>query len=77
MTFLPIQFSKKYKKEEFGELHPSEILDLIQNYLNKQGFLYVKRKKDKIIFHIINPKSYRFKGILVSGIIKVKKKVVI
>ena len=75
MTFLPIQFWTKFKKEEFGELDSSEILDLIQNYLNEQGYNFIKRKKNKLAFHKLNGwTSLNLKSILVSGVIKAKKK---
>ena len=75
MTFLPIQFWTKFKKEEFGELDSSEILDLIQNYLNEQGFNFIERRKNKIVFHKLNGWStFNFKSILVSGVITTKKK---
>ncbi len=72
---LPIQFKTRFSKEELGELTPSEILDVIQNWLEGKGFRYVKRKNDKIIFHkadgwtLFNTRSF-----LVSGIVKIKNK---
>lgn len=75
MTFLPIQFSTKFKKDEYGELDSSVILDIIQNYLNEKGYNYVERKNNKLAFHKLNGlSSLKLKSILVSGIIKTKKK---
>ncbi|MFT4697427.1 MAG: hypothetical protein ACI9SJ_000550 [Flavobacteriaceae bacterium] len=75
MTLLPIQFRTKLKKEEFGELSSSESLDIIQNYLNEKSFNYIKRKKNKIIFHKLNGFSLlNTKSFLVSGVIKTKVK---
>ena len=54
MTFLPIQFSTKFKKDEYGELDSSVILDIIQNYLNEKGYNYVERKNNKLAFHKLN-----------------------
>ena len=74
MTFLPIQFWTKLTKEEFRELKSSEILDLIENYLEKENFRYIKRKKDKIVFHKANGwTSSVFKDYLVSGVVRVKE----
>lgn len=73
MELLPVQFSEKYSRAEYGELQSSQVLDLIQNYLNEQGFPYIKRKKDEISFHVIYTKSFRFKGILFSGVVKASK----
>ncbi len=75
MTLLPIQFWTKFKKKEFGELNPNESLDLIQNYLNEEGFNYIKRKKNKIIFHKSDGwTSFNTKSFLVSGVIKTRVK---
>jgi len=75
MTLLPIQFWTKFKKKEFGELNSSESLDLIQNYLNEEGFNYIKRKKNKIIFHKFDGwTSFNTKSFLASGVIKTRMK---
>ena len=73
--FLPIHFRTKFKKDEFGELDSSDILDLIQNYLTEQGYNYIKREKNKLAFHKLNGwSSFNLKSIIVSGIIKTENK---
>ncbi|QCX38172.1 hypothetical protein FF125_06910 [Aureibaculum algae] len=73
MTFLPIQFWTKFKKADFGELDSSEILNLIQDYLDETGFNYVKRKENKIAFHKADGwSSFNVKSFLHSGVVKIK-----
>ncbi|MCF6278879.1 MAG: hypothetical protein L3J14_00865 [Flavobacteriaceae bacterium] len=49
--------------------------DLIENYLNEQGFNYIKRKDNKIVFHKYNFWTlFDVKSFLVSGIVKTKIK---
>jgi hypothetical protein len=73
--FLPIQFNTKIKKEEFGDLCSSKILDLIENYLVEENFSYITRKDNKIFFHVLHIYLwFDVKSFLVSGTVRVKNK---
>ena len=70
---LPIQFRTRLRKEELGDVTSSEILDIIQDWLEGKGFRYVKRRNDKIIFHKADGwTSFNARSFLVSGIVKIK-----
>ena len=72
---LPIQFTTKINKEKLQNVTTEEILDVVQNWLDKKGFQYIKRKKNKIIFHKADGLTLlNFRSFLVSGIVKVKEK---
>ena len=72
---LPIQFKTSFTKEELGKLTSSEILDVIQNWLEEKGFRHVIRKNNKIIFHKADGwHSLYARSFLVSGIVKIKEK---
>ncbi len=74
MTYLPIQFHTKLRTKEFGELKPTEVLDIVENYLREKGFNYVQRTESKIVFHKSNFwTSIDLKSFLVSGIVTIKK----
>ena len=72
---LPIQFKTRFRKEELKDLTSSEILDVIQNWLEEQGFRYINRKENKIVFHKADGwHSINARSFLVSGVIKIKVK---
>ena len=72
---LPIIFWTKIKKEKLGRINCEDILELIEKYLSDKKFNYVKRKKNKIIFHNIDGIIlFRLKDFLASGEIKIIEK---
>ena len=72
MTLLPIQFRTKIDTDKNTDLNRSDILDTIQNYFEEEGYNYISRKKNKVIFHKANLwQSFNFKSFLVSGTVKV------
>jgi hypothetical protein len=72
---LPIQFKTRFRKEELKDLTSSEILDVIQNWLEEKGFRYINRKENKIVFHKADGwHSVNARSFLVSGVIKIKVK---
>ena len=75
MMILPIIFWTKIKKEKLGKLNTENILDLIDEHLSENGFNYINRKQNKIIFHKADGISFmRMKDFLVSGEIRIKEK---
>jgi hypothetical protein len=72
---LPIQFKTRFRKEELKDLTSTEILDVIQNWLEEKGFRYINRKENKIVFHKADGwHSINARSFLVSGVIKIKDK---
>jgi hypothetical protein len=72
---LPIIFWTKIKKEKLGKLNSDDILDLVEEYLSEKKYNYIKRKKNKIIFHNVDGIIlFRLKDFLASGEIKIKEK---
>lgn len=72
---LPIQFKTRFRKEEIKDLTSTEILDVIQNWLEEKGFRYINRKENKIVFHKADGwHSINARSFLVSGVIKLKDK---
>ena len=75
MTLLPIQFRTNIDTDKNTNLNKSDILDIIQNYFEEEGYNYISRKKNKVIFHKANLwQSLNFKSFLVSGTVKVIEK---
>ena len=72
---LPIIFRTSFKKIEIQNISTDEILTLIEQYLNYHRFNYIKRKKDRIIFHKATAFSFmNTRDFLVSGIVKINDK---
>ena len=72
---LPIQFKTRFRKEELKDLKSTDILDVIQKWLEEKEFRYINRKEDKIVFHEADGwHSFNARSFLVSGVIKIKVK---
>ena len=72
---LPIQFKTRFRKEELKDLTSTDILDIIQKWLEEKEFGYINRTKDKIVFHnAVVWQSFNVRSFLVSGVIKIKDK---
>lgn len=76
MPYLPIKFQIKLNKKEFKGLNHSNILDLIQNYLEERKYNYIIRKEKKITFFHANTflLIWKYNSFLLGGTIKVKEK---
>jgi len=73
LTFLPIQFRSKLEILD-NEINVTDALDIVEDYFRENNYNYIKRKKDRVIFHKANGwSSLNFKSFLVSGIVKIRK----
>jgi hypothetical protein len=71
---LPIKFWTILKKSDFKDLTNDDILDIVEKYLADQRFHYIKRKKNRIVFHSLSLyHGFRFKDFVICGIISVKE----
>ena len=63
MTFLPIQFRSKLEILD-NEINVTDALDIVEDYFRENNYNYIKRKKDRVIFHKANGwSSLNFKSL--------------
>ncbi len=76
MTFLPIRFRTKINKTKSQEIGTSEILDIIEKYLDDRRYNYIIRKKNRILFHHANLLllQWKYKSWLIGGTVRVIEK---
>jgi len=73
MTFLPIRFRTKISKTKSQAIGTSEILDMIEKYLNERRYNYIIRKQNRILFHHANLLllQWKYKSWLIGGTVRV------
>jgi hypothetical protein len=71
---LPIKFWTNLKKSDIKTLSNDDILDIVENYLAERRFHFIKRKKNRIIFHSLSLyHGFRFKDFVICGIVSVRE----
>ena len=71
-----IRFNSKYFYDDSSDITSTDILDVVETYLKESGFQLIKRKHNKLFFHLgffsgLNP--FHIRGFLVSGTVIVEK----
>jgi len=74
-AILPIIFWTKFPKPGNNDIDTEKVLDKLEQYFIDNDYNYIRRLKNKLIFHKMDGFSFmRFKDFLVSGKIKVIEK---
>lgn len=68
----PIQFQSKFKKSDL-EIESKEVVNLIKEFLDYNGYGYVKRNGNKIFFHRLGNFNFSWYDFILSGTIIVKE----